>query len=93
MTTTARRRLETARRDHAGPAALRKGGRWELVGRTEAAEIIGVARTNLTTLVGLPAPVIDYLKAGNLWLRRDIERFARRRNARESDQRRKRGKM
>ena len=53
----------------------------ELVGRTEAAEILGVQRPNLTTMRGLPEPVVDYLHAGRLWLRRDIEKFARERAA------------
>jgi hypothetical protein len=55
---------------------LRPGGPLELVGRTEAAAILGVERSNLTIQVGLPEPVVDYLAAGKLWLRRDIEAFA-----------------
>ncbi len=52
----------------------------ELVGRTEAAAILGVQRPNLGQLKGLPEPVVNYLKAGALWLRRDIEAFARKRS-------------
>lgn len=55
---------------------LARGGMCELVGRTEAAEILNVKRPNLTILKGLPEPVVDYLHAGRLWLRRDIEQFA-----------------
>jgi hypothetical protein len=62
--------------------ALGKGGTAELVGRTEAAAILGVSRSNLTIMKGLPEPVVDYLKAGKLYLRADIERFARERAAR-----------
>lgn len=60
---------------------LARGGICELVGRTEAAEILGIGRTNLTTLKGLPEPVVDYLHAGRLWLRREVEQFARERAA------------
>jgi hypothetical protein len=56
---------------------LAPGGMMELVGRTEAAQILGVQRPNLTTMKGLPEPVVEYLHAGKLWLRRDIEKFAR----------------
>lgn len=60
---------------------LARGGMLELVGQTEAAKILGVKHSNnVTQLKGLPAPVVDYLKAGRLWLRRDIEAFARRRS-------------
>lgn len=63
---------------------FQRGGVLELVGRTEAAAILGVAPPNLTPnrgMAGLPEPVVDYLAAGKLWLRRDIVAYSEQRQA------------
>lgn len=57
---------------------FRCGGALEIMGRTEAADVLGVHRTNLTQLKGLPRPLFR-LKAGTFWLASDIREFAERR--------------
>jgi hypothetical protein len=54
----------------------RRPGEPELLGARDAAEILGVAQTNLRTLKGLPEPY-DKVSATTLWRKSDIERFAK----------------
>jgi len=59
-----------------------------LVGKAEAAEIIGVNPNNMVKLVGLPDPLQAAgirgfaVRATPLWRRADIVAFARKRNRR-----------
>jgi len=61
-----------------------------LVGKSEAAEIIGVDPNNMVKLRGLPAPLNDreecdvQVRATPVWRRVEIEKFAEERNARRA---------
>jgi len=50
-------------------------GPYQLVGRKEAAEIVGVNKSNLTKTHGFPEPIL-VLSKGALWLRAEVEYFA-----------------
>lgn len=56
----------------------------ELMGAREAAEVLGVKRPNLRTLVGIPEPVQE-LASGPVWLASDIREFAQERERRKHD--------
>ena len=53
-----------------------------LVGLSDAAAILGVHRSNLMTVKGLPEPV-QRVSSGPLWLRSEIEALAIRREAKK----------
>lgn len=56
----------------------------ELMGVTEAAEELGVARSNLATVAGLPEPK-QRLACGSLWKASDIRELAERRRKAKGD--------
>ena len=61
---------------------LGPGGRMELMGRNEVAKECGSSASNVTTLVGLPAPIVTHLPNRPLWLASEVRAFARSRRAR-----------
>jgi hypothetical protein len=52
----------------------------ELVGAAEAAELLGVAVSNLDRVANLPAPATT-LRATRVWVKADIEALAEKRRA------------
>lgn len=57
---------------------LDAGGLPELAGNTEAAEILGIRRGNLSKVKGMPDPAVQ-LAGGRFWLADDLRELARRR--------------
>jgi hypothetical protein len=56
----------------------------ELVGASEAAEILGVHQTNLRVVAGLPAPY-DRIKATTLWRTKEVRALALERGRTEEE--------
>lgn len=67
--------------DTLSPKASRKSKVPELFGYFEACECIGVSRTNLRFVKGMPEPVAD-LSCGRIWRADDVREFAKIYNAR-----------